>query len=175
MSELRQAWLRLDPFRRKCNRSSGARPIYAHASRRRLELRLRFDLRLSIVLRLRLILGLKLGLGLGRHPGRLRCLPLLAEFGLALCRNHLGFRLFPRAANAGQALEEANLALLRGKSKLRRSAGLSGFDLVLGDERQFLHRGHAANGSADHGGRRGLEGRLRRGRLRLSDAERKRC
>ena len=112
MSELRQAWLRLDPFRPKCDRRSGARPIYAHTSRRRLELRLRFDLRLSIVLRLRLILGLRLELGLwlARHSGRLGRLPLLAEFGLALCRNHLGFRLFPRAANAGQALEEANLA-----------------------------------------------------------------
>ena len=60
MSELRQAWLRLDPFRPKCDRRSGARQIYAHTSRRRLELRLRFDLRLSIVLRLRLLLGLRL-------------------------------------------------------------------------------------------------------------------
>jgi hypothetical protein len=36
MSELRKAQLQLDPFRRKCDRRSGARPTDAHASRRRL-------------------------------------------------------------------------------------------------------------------------------------------
>ena len=126
LSHLSHARLRFDPLRGERDRGSRARPLDADTSLSCLRLRLSLSLGLLLrpVLGLRLlglrlwpVLGLRLRLRL--HPRRLRSLPLLVELGLAFHRPRLGFGLLAPAADTGQALKEANLPLLRGKSKLR--------------------------------------------------------